>query len=136
MAAYIYHLYTFFAIVLLSLACSSAAFRGKKFDCKAFCQRSAFRGSVGSCHCGFALFSSKRSESPEPDDQMLQEPVTRKSFDAVMQVLFPDAPQSSDQSEYIDDNGKFDWRRMVDLSGFRQRMQTWKTQNEIQNSQK
>lgn len=43
------------------------AIRGKKFDCKVFCQKSAFRGSVGSCHCGFALFSAKRSSDPSPN---------------------------------------------------------------------
>ncbi|OTF70079.1 hypothetical protein BLA29_012279, partial [Euroglyphus maynei] len=34
----------------------------RRLDCSSFCRRTKFNGYVGGCHCGFTLFSRKRSD--------------------------------------------------------------------------
>ncbi|KAH7643856.1 hypothetical protein HUG17_6218 [Dermatophagoides farinae] len=47
----------------------------RRLDCSAFCRRTKFNGYVGGCHCGFTLFSRKRSFQPPLPPMAALEPL-------------------------------------------------------------
>lgn len=50
----------------------------RRLDCSSFCRRTKFNGYVGGCHCGFTLFSRKRSGGGFQPSTMALEPIQQQ----------------------------------------------------------
>ncbi|CAL4080776.1 unnamed protein product [Meganyctiphanes norvegica] len=83
-----------FLAVGLSLLCMwpSVAQGARRFDCRRFCMRTGFRGTVGGCRCQFTLFTNKRGLSSDLSDSRL----AKRSFLPAMEEHLDELPQFSD----------------------------------------